>query len=382
MSLSKQPLRLFPGLLLIGYGIIGNIIAKASLPTGLAISTTGLPPLIASVCALCGLALLISTFVDRADGAAAVGAYRLVGRWYLLVGLLCVALSIALATTRTTYASDLMYPDRLLVVAALTASLFAVLFFTLFGRQHTGQQGRVQKEAPPPGKRRGLKLALAIMLCSVAAFLLFQRVTEHNEREAAYVAEDAAERAAAPPWRHDMSSFRGKQTVAEVQEIVRRDKRMLRCPRNLRSENKLEEDDRINCWAIIGQAWGLEARGVAFWFGDEGLRAHMVRFADSAWPELERHLDAVGERQSLSLGNDPDSHAPIIGWRIESGLIMSAPPKRGMEIPALWQSKEKLAREHCPYQGAYRSKNNPQGFTLPITKLWPEIDCRKPETFN
>lgn len=380
MSATNPPLRIFPGLLLMTYGIAFSVIARMSLPSGLAISTTGLPPLIASVCILCGLALMTSTCVDRVDGDAAVGAYRLVGRWYLVAGLFCLASSIALAITRTTYFSDLFYPDRLLMVAALGGGLFALLYFIFMGRQRSGNQAKDNKKATSPSNSPRAKLLLATTLGIVAASLIFQRVTEHNEREAAYAAEDAAERAAAPPWRHDMNTFRGKQTVAEVQEIVRRDKRMLRCPSNLRSENKLEEDDRINCWAMVGQAWGLEARGVAFWFGDEGLRAHMVRFPDSAWPDLEKQLDSMGQRQSLALGIDPDSHVPIIGWRVDSGLIMSAPSKRGVEISVLWQSKEKLAREHCPYQRRIRS--NPHGFTLPITKLWPEINCQKPETFN
>jgi hypothetical protein len=42
----------------------------------------------------------------------------------------------------------------------------------------------------------------------------------------------------------------------------------------------------------------------------------------------------------------------------------------------LWTAKRDVAKNHCPYQGV-AARRNPEGCTVPVRELWPEIDCAK-----
>lgn len=360
--------RLLAGCLLLAYALAGWLAPAIPVPMGLPFSLAGLPTQVATLCALPAATVILSSMVDRADGRHAVGAYCLIGRWFWWAGLLLAALSVALAATRTSFADDLRNPGRLVAVALVALTAFALLAYL---SRHPRPE-RPTPPAPTPPSSRG-KALLALLLTAIAAFMLYQRYKEKLARDATYERQDAAERLAAPPWQHDLNAFRGGLSMDDVRARLRSSGHSLRCFTDLRSENRLRQDDRANCWVMVGDVWGVAAHGAVFWFGDEGLRHHMLRFPETSWPQVENRLDAMGQRLDFPLGKDADSGRPVIGWRMDSGLAMSATPAPGTDISVLWTAKDEVAREHCPYRK--EPARNPAGYSIPVGRLWPELDC-------
>ncbi|HZX33476.1 MAG TPA: hypothetical protein VFF03_19150 [Rhodocyclaceae bacterium] len=365
--------RIPSGFILLAYGLLGLLAPLLPLPSGTPFSLDGLPSRVAWLCAPFAAIVILTSLGDQSDGEKAIGLYRRFGRWFWWAGLFTVALSLALAVTRTTFADDLLRRDRQAFVALVTLGIFAFLAFL---SQRSSASGQAEEEVSSPPSSNRLKAVLAIVLTAIAGFLLYQRYQDKKARDAGYEAQDTAERRAASPWHHDMTTFRSGQSVEEVRAVLRGSGHSLRCFNDLRSENRLQEDDRTNCWAMIGQAWDAPARSTVFWFGDEGLRNHMLRFPEGSWPQVEKKLDAMGQRLPYPVGRDPDSGGPVIGWRLDSGIIMSAAPAPGTEISVLWTAKGQVARLHCPQQSARGQRGKPGEFALPVAQLWPEIDCR------
>lgn len=372
-ALTNNAPRLIPTLLLLGYSVAALFASRLPIPAGWPVATQGLPPLIAPWAGYCIVVGLLCALVDRVDGEHAVGAYPLLGRWFWLAAMIVAAVSIGLALSRIAYADDLLRPARLSAAAIIALTAFVVLAYLSQRRSPPA----AAKAAVPEDSRRRLKAALAVALSAVAAFMLHQRYTEKVDRDRFHDQQDADERRAAAPWQHDLDFFRGGETVAEVTAEMQRERYRLRCYGDLRSEERLQADDRSNCWANLGVAWGQPALIIAFTFGDHGLRDYMLRFPEDSWSGVQAHLDRSGRRLDLTMGIDQETGGPIFGWRFDSGLVMSAAPPHGGDVTVAWQAKEEIARRHCPYQSPRRAKANPNGFTVPVTRIWPEIDCDK-----
>ncbi|MBS1229308.1 MAG: hypothetical protein H6R17_2585 [Proteobacteria bacterium] len=363
----KTETRLAAGLLLLLFGVCGLFAAWIPLLTRSSIMVGEFPARVAMSCGYCAVVVILSSAVDRADGAAAVGAYRLIGRWFLWAGAFLAALSISLAVTQTRYADDLLTATKLSAVVPIGLSIFVLLAYLI---------GRPAKRQTTSRRARWTKPALAIILCAVASLLLYQRYSEKQERTARYAAEDEAARRLAKPWTLDLNAFHGGMSAQEVRALAATTGHSLQCAGDLPSENRLRQDDKSQCWTALGNAWGEPALITMFAFSEDGLRNHLLRFPGSSWAAIEKKLDGMGQRLPQAFGIDPETRSPIIGWRLDSGLVFSAPPATGSELAVLWTAKRDLAIDHCPYQGA-ASRRDPQGYSVPIKQLWPEIDCDK-----
>ena len=365
--------RLAAGLLLLLFGLCGLFAAWIPVLTRSSMMIGEFPARVAMICGYCAVVVILCSAVDRADGDAAVGAYRLIGRWFLWAGALLAAFSIALLVTQTRYADDLLTAAKLSTVVPIGLGLFALLAY-LIERPATAA-----RPVPRPTASRSARWAkpvLAVVLCAVASLMLYQRYAERQDRAAHYAAADDAERRLAKPWTLDLNAFHGGMSAPEVRALAGTTGHTLRCAGNLASENRLRQDDRSQCWTLLGKAWGEPALIAMFAFGDDGLRNHLLRFPESSWPAIEKQLDSQGQRLPQAFGLDPETRSPIIGWRLDSGLVFSAAPAAGSELAVLWTAKRDLAIDHCPYQGA-ASRRDPQGYSVPIKQLWPEIDCSK-----
>lgn len=374
-ALTNNAPRLVPTLLLLGYSVAALFASQLPIPAGWPIATQGLPPLLAPWAGYCIIVGLLCALVDRVDGEHAVGAYPLLGRWFWLTAMIVAAASIGLALSRIAYADDLLRPARLAAAAVIALTTFVVLAY-LSQRRAPPRAASQGTSAEGSRQRRG-KALLAVGLSAVAAFMLYQRYMEKVDRDQFYDQRDADERRVAPPWKHDLDFFRGGETVAEVTAKMQRDRYVLRCYGDLRSEERLQADDRSNCWANLGVAWEQPAQIIAFAFGERGLRDYMLRFPEASWSGVQAYLDSNGRRLDFTVGIDHETGGPIFGWGFDSGLVLSAAPPRGGDVTVIWQAKAEIARRHCPYQSPRRAKSNPNGVTIPVTKIWPEIDCDK-----
>lgn len=364
MKTSSAPTetRLFAGFLLLAFGVMSLALSRLSPPTDWPVAMTGLASRVALVPLYCALTVILCSLVDRADGEATVGSYRLLGRWFYWLGGCAVALTVALAVTRSNLLVDVLDPRRLIAIVAITAGGCALFAYVSLRSGLPSQQ----REAQAPAARSGTwKNVLALVLCIVAAIALGQRYREMKARDAAYEAQDESERRQAKPWAYDLNVFRGGMSVDELSAMLQRSGHQPHCSGDLRSENRIQPDDRSNCWTILRTAWGIPARMTAFAFGDYGLRNQVLRFPAAAWPEVEQKLDQMGRRLPGSFGRDPDTHDPIYGWRMDSGLVFSAAPVPGGEITVLWTAKLDVARQYC------RDRQAP----FDVRELWPEIDC-------
>jgi hypothetical protein len=315
----------------------------------------------------------LTSIVDRIDGQEAGGAYRHLGRWFWWVGLLLVFLAGALVVVGA-FLPTVAGPARWgLALAGTICGLLLVAFMEQTGQSHHSAKTNNGVEASS-----FLKTGFALFLMAVAGVLIYQRYNEYEDREQGYAARDQAERRAAKPWIHEFDSLPGGLSVEELKARVAAGGHRLDCYSQAQHgpENRLEKDDTHNCWLNIGQAWGIPAHVVVFGFGEQGLRSQMLRFPETAWSRVEERLDAIGKRQEQAFGLDPSSRLPIVGWRVESGLVFSAAPLPGEEVTVLWSAKEELAHQYCRYESTPTAARERHGYSVPVSSLWPEIDCR------
>jgi len=363
-----------PGLFLFLYALLGLFAGWIPVLTKSTLLITRFPVSVALLCGYCALVVLLTSLVDRCDKDDAVGAFHLIGRWFMWGGALLAAFSISLLVTHTLYADDLRNADKLSAVGAVSSVLFSFFAYLLL-RQRKSETSATR--TPKRARASGLKTALAVVLCLVAGTMFYQRFMENKAHEAQLAQADEQRRRLAKPWNIDMETLRGGMTVQEASALLRKDGHTAKCYSDLRSEERSRPDDKSICWIVIGEAWGIPALSSTFAFTDDGLRSNIVRFPDTAWDQIQNKLDQFGQRLPQSFGIEPLTGGPILGWRLNSGLVFAAAAPRGRELTVLWTAKQDVAKDHCPYQGA-AARRNPEGFTVPIRQLWPEIDCTKP----
>ena len=115
----------------------------------------------------------------------------------------------------------------------------------------------------------------------------------------------------------------------------------------------------------------------AFTFGDDGLQTQVFRFPEASWPQVQQQLDQMGQHLPQTFGVDDETRGPVYGWRMNSGLVLSAAPPKGKELTVLWTAKKVVAIDHCLSQGV-AAKPSHQSYSVPVKELWPEIECEIP----
>ena len=366
--------RIFGGAMLFFLGLVLLLAGRFSLSLGLFMAVKGAPSMLGAVSAYCGLAVFLSSLVDRLDGGDGVDAYAHIGRWFWWLGLPALALAAWLVVIGVGFPGLAVGGRWVLASAAAACSVLLVAY--------QGQPKVSRRAAKSPDGAGGsgrFKTGLALLLMLVAGWLGIQRYNEYRDGEQHYAERDEAERRAAPPWLHEFDSLPGGLSVDALKTRTAAGGHRLTCftRAELQPENRLQDDDTHNCWTNIGQAWGLPARMAVFGFGDNGLRAQMLRFPDTAWPGVKAYLDRIGARQEETFGIDPASQRPIIGWRIASGLIFSSVPLAGEDVIVLWHAKDELARLYCRYESNPAAARRMHGYVVQVSALWPEIDCRQ-----
>ena len=373
ISTNTHETRFLAGFLLFLFGLLGLFSGWIPVLTRSSILISKFPVTVAMLCGYCSLVVILSSTIDRFDKDASVGAYRLIGRWFMWCGVFLAAFSISLVVTRTLYADDLLKSVKLFAVGAVTSVLFSLFAYLLL---------RKQRQIVPTNRRKGIarkdwiKVGLAIILCLVAIQMLYQRYVENQAREASYAAEDEETRRSAKPWIIELEALHGGMTVKEISALARKDGHNIKCYSDLRSEERFRPDDKSACWATVGNVWGIPALNSGFAFSDDGLRNNVLHFPESSWNQIQQKLDQIGQRLPQTFGTEPESGGSVFGWRLNSGLVFSAAPPKGKEVTVLWTAKIDVARDHCLYQGT-AARRDPHGYSVPIKQLWPEIDCSK-----
>lgn len=206
--------------------------------------------------------------------------------------------------------------------------------------------------------------------------MLYRMYSEKLARDVRRDVQEEAERSTAQPWEYDLEAFRGGMAQEELQSLFQQTGHSPKCLGDTHLSSRINADDTSACWVVTGSVWGVPALRTAFAFGQKGLRNQVLHFPETSWPQVEKKLDAMGQRLTQTFGLDPETGGPIIGWRMNSGLAFSAPPPKGQLVSILWTAKLDLAEQHCPYQGT-AARSDPHGYVVNIKRLWPEIDCSR-----
>lgn len=367
--------RPFSGLLLCLVGVAAFIGARWNI-------SPGLPALAGSIAGYAGLVVLLTSLADRFDLRPS-GAYVDFGRYFFGLGTAMAAFAVGLAATRAQYPQDLLVGWKAIPIAALTTVLIAIIFFA--AKRTAGSTAT----APETGPKAAVPLAtgeiastssqrtkglIALVLMAAAGYLISQRVGEHQIRVEQEELTDAAERAKAPPWNWSIDEFAAGTPVSELRNRLTRAGYVVYCPRSMVSESKIAADNKANCWANLKTAHGIPARVASFWFDDRGLTSHLIRFESGQWQAVMRHLDSTGRRLDADFGRSGPFGPPVIGWRYENGLVMSADSDAKEDITVLWTSRPAYLRSEC----AERQKALAQGQRRPrqaFETWWPGSEC-------
>lgn len=176
-------------------------------------------------------------------------------------------------------------------------------------------------------------------------------------------------------WSFEPDAFRGGMSVEEVSALARTKGHVLKCYGDLQAKERVRKDDQQACHLDIGKVWGVPAVTLAFTFGAHGLQTQIARFPERSWPRVRIQLDRMGQALTQTFGVDGETRKPVYGWRMDSGLVLSAEAPRGGEVTVLWTAKNVLAMEHCTNFGGQIDES----MSLPVNELWPEIVCELPK---
>lgn len=376
-ALQSKPLtRPLSGLLLCLVGI-------AAFVGGRWLIAPGLPVLAGSIAGYAGLVVLLTSLADRFD-LRPCGAYVDFGRYFFGLGTAMAAFAVGLAATSAHYPQDLLVGWKAIPIVALTTVLIAVIFFAAkrtAGSSATAPETGPKAAVPPAtgeiaatSSRQRAKGLIALVLMAAAGYLISQRVGEHQSRAEQEARLNAAERAKAPPWNWSIDEFAAGTPASELRARLTRAGYVVYCPRSMVSESKIAADNKANCWANLKTAHGIPARVASFWFDDHGLTSHLIRFESGQWQAVMRHLDATGRRLDADFGRSGPFGPPVIGWRYENGLVMSADSDPKDDITVLWTSRPAYLRSECAERQKALTKGQrrpPQAFET----WWPGSEC-------
>lgn len=376
-ALQSRPLtRPLSGLLLCMVGIAAVVGGRWHI-------APGLPVLAGSIAGYAGLVVLLTSLADRFD-LRPCGAYGDFGRYFFGFGTAMAAFAVGLAATRAQYPQDLLVGWKAIPIAALTSVLIAVIFFAAkrsAGASATATAAEPKAAVPlaageiaSTSSRRRSKGLIALVLMAAAGYLISQRWSEHQSGVEQEARIDAAERAKAPPWNWSIDEFAAGTPASELRDRLTRAGYVVYCPRSMVSESKIAADNKANCWTNLRTAYGIPARVASFWFDDHGLTSHLIRFESGQWPAVMRHLDSTGRRLDANFGLSGPFGPPVIGWRFENGLVMSADSDPKEDITVLWTSRQAYLRSECAERQKALTKGQrrpPQAFET----WWPGSEC-------
>ena len=366
----KQPrIRPFSGSLLILIGI-------AAIWGQRQLLTPGLPLAAGLIAGYAGLVVLITSLVDWLDGQHSSNAYADFGRFFVGIGGVAAAFGIALATTGTREAADLLRAAQAIPVLAIFTALLA--FLAYFAQRTAGKQPG-NTAAPTPGKMslsgvNKTKSLLALTLLVTAAYLLNQRLNEHQQSNAEYDQQNEIERIKAPPWTYKLDEFAAGVSPETLRTRLNKDGYRVYCPRNLTSKEKIATDNKVNCWAMLKSAYGIPAIIASFWFNDQGLTNYLIRFEKDQWSAVTLYLDANSKRMTDDLGSSSPGGPPVRGWLLENGVLMSAEADTDQFITMLWTARDKYVEDECTARRKALIERN-RRVKQNIETWWPGTDC-------
>ena len=161
-----------------------------------------------------------------------------------------------------------------------------------------------------------------------------------------WLAEDEAERQAAPAWKYRLDDFAGGMAMAEIRQRLSAAGFRMRCYGELGRNEQVEASDTQVCWTLANNIDGIPSQAITFFFGAEGLRHIRIAFAHEHWPAVKVWFEAFDGVAAGKFGKDAGG-SDILGRRGATGLLLISESRRTPAIMALWQARGRIAETAC-----------------------------------
>jgi hypothetical protein len=269
--------------------------------------------------------------------ARPVGGMAVLGGFFMLSGTLAALAALPTVWWPTMFSS---------LVTATAGIVIAVIGRLIFAARDPGADA-APESAPairrePPLVRNWRPVRIGILL--VIGLWAFWWV--RNNQSDRWLAEDEAERKAAPAWKYRLDDFASGIPLAQIQKRLSADGFRMRCYGDLGRNEKVEASDTHVCWTLANNIDGIPSQVISFFFGPEGLRHIRIAFPNEQWPAVKAWFERFDGVPAGKFGKDAGG-SDIIGRRGSTGMLFISEPKRMPAIMALWQGRERIAETAC-----------------------------------
>ena len=256
--------------------------------------------------------------IERASlGPAAAGAaparphggLALLGGFFVLGGTLA-ALAALPAVWWPTLFSAAVTASAGIVIAVIGALMYAARDKAAAAPQELALALRRE----PPLVRNWLPARIGILLL-IGLWAVWWARGHQSDR---WLAEDEAERRAAPAWKYRFDDFVGGMAMAEIRQRLS------------------AAGFRMRCYGELGRNEQVA----------EGLRHIRIAFAHEHWPAVSAWFEAFDGVAAGKFGKDAGG-SDILGRRGATGLLLISESRRTPAIMALWQARGRIAETAC-----------------------------------
>lgn len=243
-------------------------------------------------------------------------------------------------------------------VVAATAVALIVGGWLVFSRRSAESIATLVENGPRQRNWRPIRIGILLIIGLAAIWYAKSR------QWGQWPDEDEAERLKAPVWNHHFDDFTTGISQADIRKHLSAEGFRMRCYGNLEQREKIEPEDTSVCWTITRSAYGIPARMLVFFFGDDGLHHIRQDFPSEEWDAVSTWLKQQGDADAGEYGRDQGG-AKIAGRRGKTGLILASKPGFMGWTMVMWQGRERVIERTCREE----NDGNPQWRTL--CREWP-----------
>ncbi|MDP3515098.1 MAG: hypothetical protein Q8S20_20340 [Sulfuritalea sp.] len=273
--------------------------------------------------------------------AAGVAPARPLGGFFVLSGALAALAALPTVWWPTLFSSAVTASAGI-VIAVIGALMFAARDMAVAAAAAEPQELALALRREPPLVHNWLPVRIGILLL-IGLWAVWWARGHQSDR---WLAEDEAERQAAPAWKYHLDDFAGGMAMAEIRQRLSAAGFRMRCYGELGRNEQVEASDTQVCWTLANNIDGIPSQAITFFFGAEGLRHIRIAFAHEHWPAVKAWFEAFDGVPAGKFGRDAGG-SDILGRRGATGLLLLSESRRTPAIMALWQARERLAETAC-----------------------------------
>ena len=273
--------------------------------------------------------------------ARPLGGLALLGGFFVLSGALAALAALPTVWWPTLFSSAVTASAGI-VIAVIGALMYAARDMAVAAAAAPPQELALALRREPPLVRNWLPVRIGMLLL-IGLWAVWWARGHQSDR---WLAEDEAERQAAPAWKYRLDDFAGGMAMAEIRQRLSAAGFRMRCYGELGRNEQVEASDTQVCWTLANNIDGIPSQAITFFFGAEGLRHIRIAFAHEHWPAVKAWFEAFEGVPAGKFGKDAGG-SDILGRRGATGLLLISESRRTPAIMALWQARGRIAETAC-----------------------------------